>query len=83
MKTVLGKTYSDRITGFAGVATAKIQYLTGCEQTGLQPRELRDGKPMETVWFDDQKLTATDEPSVEIDEAEFTGADFSPPAVRG
>lgn len=82
MMTVLGNTYSDRITSFTGVATAKIQYLTGCEQTCLQPRELRDGKPMEGVWFDDQKLTATSALPIKIDEVEFSGADFAPPSVR-
>jgi len=83
MGTVLGESYKDLITGFTGIATAKIQYMTGCEQTAIKPRDLKDGKPMDEVWFDDQKLVPSGLDAVVIDNSESAGADFSPPMRRG
>ncbi len=40
------------ITGFEGVADAKIEYLTGCDQFRLQPQSLKDGKTADAQWFD-------------------------------
>ena len=39
---ILGATYRDVITGFSGVATGYVKYLTGCNQVLIQP-EARDG----------------------------------------
>ena len=52
----LGATYTDKITGFKGVATGHVEYLTGCSQTLLAPRS-KDGIDLPTSnWFDDQRL---------------------------
>lgn len=54
MRHLLGWTYRDIITGFTGVATAGISYLTGCDQVSLQPLPQAD-KPNdlpEGKWFD-------------------------------
>lgn len=44
MNIQLGKTYKDVITGFSGIAMSKVEYLTGCDQVGLNPGMLPDGK---------------------------------------
>jgi hypothetical protein len=52
----LGKLAKDKITGFTGIITAYIQYLTGCHQYGIQPNELKDGKIIEVNWFDVKRI---------------------------
>jgi hypothetical protein len=52
----LGKNYTDKITGFNGVATGWVTYISGCNQVLLQPRvndknEVADGR-----WYDEQRL---------------------------
>jgi hypothetical protein len=58
----LGTRVKDSITGFSGVATARTEYLYGCVRVAVEPTELKDGKPIESVWFDEQRL-AKDSPA--------------------
>lgn len=52
----LGYTYRDLITGFTGIAIGHCSYITGCNQTLLQPiGEKTDVRP-ESQWFDDQRI---------------------------
>jgi hypothetical protein len=60
MKPKIGDIAKDNITGFSGLIDAKIEYLTGCTQFRLQPRELKDSKIQECVWFDENRLTTTE-----------------------
>jgi hypothetical protein len=52
----LGFTYVDRITGFTGVATGHVRYITGCNQVNLTPKVASDGKQRDPAWFDEQRL---------------------------
>ncbi len=52
---VLGKTYTDSISGFTGVATVRSEYLFGCVRVQLENGT--DGKLGE-LWVDEQRLTA-------------------------
>lgn len=52
----LGETYRDGITGFEGVAVSRTEFLFGCVRVGLEPTELREGKPIDLQWFDEQRL---------------------------
>ena len=47
-----GKKGRDIITKFEGIITCKISYLTGCDQYGLTPDFIFEGKPIETNYFD-------------------------------
>ena len=51
----LGDTYTDRITGFRGVCTGYVTYITGCNQ-GLLVPPAKDGALVEAQWFDEQRL---------------------------
>lgn len=51
----LGFTYKDSITGFVGVATAHIVYLTGCDHVHLQP-QAKDGDYKDGQYFDITRL---------------------------
>ncbi len=49
----LGDMAKDALTGFEGVVVADTNWLHGCRRLTLQPRELRDSKPVESQTFDE------------------------------
>ena len=52
-KNLLGKGYSDIITGYTGVVVGVSHYLTGCDQVLLVPVALKpDGARHQGEWFD-------------------------------
>jgi len=55
-KIELGDVARDTITGFTGVVICKSKWLHGCERFTLQPKELKDGKPIESSTFDEPQL---------------------------
>jgi hypothetical protein len=68
MKVTLGWTYKDVITGFKGVATGYVQYITGCNQVLLNPKVDADGKIRDSNWFDEARLQiCAEEAPVELD----------------
>lgn len=52
----VGQVLKDKITGFTGVAVAKTEWLNGCVRMTLQPREMREGKPIDSQTFDVEQL---------------------------
>ncbi len=48
----LGDKVKDRITGYEGIVTGITNWLNGCARIGVQSTKLKDGKPLETEWFD-------------------------------
>lgn len=57
----LGDEVRERITGYAGVVLARTHWLHNCNTYGVKSHELKDGKPIDAIWFD--------EPSLELLEA--------------
>ena len=55
----LGQEAKDRITGFTGVLIGRIEYLNGCVQYLVQPKKLINGKVVDSVWVDVQRLDPT------------------------
>lgn len=55
----LGDEVCDSITGFKGVAVAITEWLNGCQRIMIQPKELKDGKPIEPLTFDTEQLIIT------------------------
>lgn len=49
----LGDLAKDRISGFVGIVTGRGEYIYGCVQILLAPREVREGKPCDSHWFDE------------------------------
>lgn len=47
----LGASYRDTVTGFEGIATGRVEYLTGCEQVYLEGSR-EGGKDASTCWAD-------------------------------
>jgi len=58
----LGTRVKDSITGFCGIATARTVYLYGCIRVAVETTGLKELKPIEPVWFDEQRL-AKDSPA--------------------
>lgn len=53
----LGLTVRDRISGFVGVVTGHVRYLTGCNQLLVQPRVGGDGKWIDSQWVDESRAS--------------------------
>jgi hypothetical protein len=58
-KIKLGDMAKDTITGFTGVVTAITDNLSNCRRYGLQPRETKDGKPIDSRFFDEVQIERT------------------------
>lgn len=52
----LGDVARDTITGMVGVVVADTKWLHGCRRLTLQPKELKDGKPVDSWSFDEPQL---------------------------
>ncbi len=61
-----GKAARDKVTGFEGIITAKVQFLTGCDQYGIAP-PAKDGKIGETNYFDIKRVEITG-PGINVEE---------------
>ena len=59
----LGDLVRDKITGFTGIAIGRSIWLYGCERIGIEPTVLRDGMPMEVVFFDEQRVETVEDNS--------------------
>jgi hypothetical protein len=52
----LGDIAKDTITGFEGVIVAWTTWINGCERLTLQPKKMRDGKPIDSMTFDIEQM---------------------------
>ena len=52
---MLGKKVKDKITGFVGIATARVEYINGCVQYEITPL-VKDGDMRKSYWLDEQRL---------------------------
>jgi len=55
----LGSKVKDTITGFAGTATARVEYINGCIQYCIQPRMTEAGKMPSAKYIDEDQLKIT------------------------
>lgn len=54
-----GDRVKDSITGFEGIYAGRTDWMFGCSRICIQPEKLKDGKPIEAEWFDDQRVVLT------------------------
>lgn len=52
----LGKKAKDKISGMSGILTARCEFLTGCNRYCISPQELKDGRPIEGMYFDEAQI---------------------------
>lgn len=81
----LGDKARHAITGFEGIVTARVSYLTGCDQLCLQPQGTNsDGKLFDSHYFDEPYIDLVEAAVVpDRTPARVDGCDTAPPARRG
>lgn len=52
----VGEMAKDSITGFTGIVVARTEWLNGCARITLQPKGLKDGKPVLMETFDEMQI---------------------------
>jgi hypothetical protein len=55
-KCILGQEYTDKITGFKGIAVYRTTWISGCDRIGLQPPVDKDGDIPDIQSFDEPML---------------------------
>ena len=55
-KIKLGDRVTHGVTGYTGIVIGKTEWIYGCIRFGVQSETLKDGKPLEAQWFDEQEL---------------------------
>lgn len=52
----LGDKVKDKLTEYAGIVISRTAWVNGCARLGVQSAELKDGKPVDQVVFDENQL---------------------------
>lgn len=52
----LGDRVRDMVTGFEGIAMGRNEWVNKCTRFAVQNEKLKDGKPIDAVWFDVEQL---------------------------
>ena len=60
-KIKLGQHVTDMVTGFNGIATARVKYLNGCIQYCVKPQASETGKMPDGEYIDHNQLRVTGE----------------------
>lgn len=74
MEIKLGTKVRDKVSGFVGIATARVQYLNGCVQYCVRPRVGHDNKVIDPEYIDVQQLEIVEEGTLTYElPSEMTG----------
>jgi len=55
-KHELGTRVKDRVSGLVGTIVGRTEWLYGCRRYSVQPDGVKDGKPFESIGFDEDAL---------------------------
>ena len=55
-KIALGQLARDKVSGFEGVVYGITTWMNGCRRIGLKSQNLKDGKPLDVEWFDEDDV---------------------------
>jgi hypothetical protein len=82
-KYPIGAEVRNKITGFEGIITSRVQYITGCDQYGLQPRVDEKGNHREGIYADEGQLEPVNEgiKEEEVQGKEKGGPQFHPDKI--
>lgn len=76
----LGSKVTDKITGYTGIATGYVVYISGCNQYLVARKVKQDGASMDSLWLDEQRLEVdTSFDPIVLDNSRTQGADIAPP----
>jgi hypothetical protein len=77
MNIWFGKKAKDKVTGFVGTITGKIEWMYGCNQYCIVPSVDKDGKLGDGNWFDEGRIEIIEDSiDPESVKAEKNGADW-------
>lgn len=74
MNIKLGTLVREIVTGFEGIATGRVEYITGCNQVLVAPRVKDDGAFIDSQWFDEQRLEVIKKEVVKLDNSTAKGS---------
>ena len=60
LKDFFGKTGKDVITGFEGVITGAVSYISGCDQFLITPKVDEKGAHRDGKWYDTSRIEIQD-----------------------
>lgn len=69
----LGTCVKDRVTGFKGTITARIEYLNGCLQYCIESKLDKEGKIQKHQYIDEGQLKFISGPVIKLSEKEEEG----------
>jgi hypothetical protein len=75
----LGDRVRDEITGFVGIVTGLVSYISGCDQALLAPPVAEDGSHREGRWYDLDRLVVLEAAVFSVREAASVGFDTPAP----
>lgn len=75
----LGIRVKDKITGFTGIVTGTVDYLTGCSQALVAPGLDDKGMIRDSVWLDIQRLERVGTEQIILDNSASPGFDKAAP----
>lgn len=78
----LGDKCKDMITGFSGICIGKTQWLYGCVRITIQPEELREGKPIDALTFDEPQVQLLEAAKPVAPELRKTGGPNTTPKTK-
>lgn len=58
---ILGSKVKDEVTGFEGIAVNFTEWMYGCNRVGIDSLVLKEGKPIPTQYFDEQRIEILEE----------------------
>jgi hypothetical protein len=61
----LGTKVKDKVTGYTGLVIGRTDWLYGCLRYTVQSQDMKDGKPVEAMCFDEASLEVLGEPQLE------------------
>jgi len=67
MKFELGIKAKDVVTGFEGIITGRVLYITGCDQYLIHPPVDKAGKPVDPRWYDEKRIEVLDDKPLKLD----------------
>ena len=80
MELKLGVTVTDKITGFKGLVTGLVSYITGCDQALVTPKGEKPHEYPTGQWIDVQRLDFNpEEQPLTLDNSQSNGPDIAPP----
>lgn len=79
MHDAIGRQARDRITGFRGTVTGRVEYMTGCNQLLISPLAKDDGTLVGAEWFDEQRCDLDADDRMVLDNGANPGCDRPAP----